>query len=306
MQWRCGTVTATSGATRHQVPDEEQSEKLRNIQIKIMRKYKTKTGDSMKNILYRIPHSWWEPVIWWLKRTKWSASGIGEMQEVANRGAHKCTWIEMLLLFQAQTGFRLDNRIDLWQQEQAFKSLINRIMQITKVKHHGKSISAQDYWFKASAINSCKYILGHARPGVCRRPVAEDAEWKQVASILHDAYDKQKEKAKFGTDYYAKFKIKAKNKWVSTALHLSYAMIDKFKNSKVFEGKKEATPSNEISKKLQGPCFFGHQTSSAMCLLKVARLRNGPHHDSSCDGAAYLALGCELDEGMLDVPVQQP
>ena len=42
-----------------------------------------------------------------------------------------------------------------------------------------------------------------------------------------------------------------------------------------------------------------------MCLLKIARLRNGPHHDSSCDGAAYLALGCELDEGMLDVPPAQ-
>ena len=43
-----------------------------------------------------------------------------------------------------------------------------------------------------------------------------------------------------------------------------------------------------------------------MALLKLARLRNGPHHDSSCDGAAYLALGCELDEGMRDVPMQQP
>jgi hypothetical protein len=43
-----------------------------------------------------------------------------------------------------------------------------------------------------------------------------------------------------------------------------------------------------------------------MALLKLARLRNGPHHDSSCDGAAYLALGCELDEGMLDVPTEQP
>ena len=39
--------------------------------------------------------------------------------------------------------------------------------------------------------------------------------------------------------------------------------------------------------------------------LKLARLRNGPHHDSSCDGAAYMALGCELDEGMLDVPTEQ-
>lgn len=31
-----------------------------------------------------------------------------------------------------------------------------------------------------------------------------------------------------------------------------------------------------------------------MALLKIARLRNGPHRDSSVDGAGYLALGAEL------------
>jgi len=33
-----------------------------------------------------------------------------------------------------------------------------------------------------------------------------------------------------------------------------------------------------------------------MALLKIARLRNGKHYDSSCDGAGYLALGAECDE----------
>ena len=33
-----------------------------------------------------------------------------------------------------------------------------------------------------------------------------------------------------------------------------------------------------------------------MALLKVARLRNGAHYDSSVDGAGYLALGAELAE----------
>lgn len=31
-----------------------------------------------------------------------------------------------------------------------------------------------------------------------------------------------------------------------------------------------------------------------MALLKIARLRNGPHHDSSADGIGYLAIGAEL------------
>jgi len=33
-----------------------------------------------------------------------------------------------------------------------------------------------------------------------------------------------------------------------------------------------------------------------MTLLKVARLRNGPHHDSGVDGAGYMALGAEMDQ----------
>jgi len=33
-----------------------------------------------------------------------------------------------------------------------------------------------------------------------------------------------------------------------------------------------------------------------MALLKIARLRNGPHEDSSIDGAAYLALGAEVSD----------
>lgn len=31
-----------------------------------------------------------------------------------------------------------------------------------------------------------------------------------------------------------------------------------------------------------------------MALLKIARLRNGPHADSSVDGCGYLALAAEL------------
>ena len=57
--------------------------------------------------------------------------------------------------------------------------------------------------------------------------------------------------------------------------------------------------------------YLGYPVSDAdvcrmMALLKIARLRNGKHYDSSCDGAGYMALGCELDEDMLDVPTEKP
>lgn len=45
--------------------------------------------------------------------------------------------------------------------------------------------------------------------------------------------------------------------------------------------------------------YTGHPITAAdvchmMSLLKIARLRNGPHADSSVDGAGYLALGAEM------------
>ncbi len=43
-----------------------------------------------------------------------------------------------------------------------------------------------------------------------------------------------------------------------------------------------------------GVAVSGRDVCNMMALLKVARLRNGPHSDSSIDGAGYLALGAEL------------
>jgi hypothetical protein len=47
--------------------------------------------------------------------------------------------------------------------------------------------------------------------------------------------------------------------------------------------------------------YLGHPIRPAdvcnmMALLKIARLRNGAHYDSSVDGAGYLALGAEMAE----------
>ena len=40
----------------------------------------------------------------------------------------------------------------------------------------------------------------------------------------------------------------------------------------------------------------GRDVCNMLALLKIARLRNGPHDDSSSDGAGYLALGAEVSE----------
>jgi hypothetical protein len=48
--------------------------------------------------------------------------------------------------------------------------------------------------------------------------------------------------------------------------------------------------------------YLGHPVRASdvcnmMALLKIARLRKGQHHDSSVDGAGYMALGAEMSEG---------
>jgi len=43
-----------------------------------------------------------------------------------------------------------------------------------------------------------------------------------------------------------------------------------------------------------GVAVSGRDVCNMMALLKVARLRNGSHEDSSVDGAGYLALGAEI------------
>jgi len=43
-----------------------------------------------------------------------------------------------------------------------------------------------------------------------------------------------------------------------------------------------------------GTHIEGRDVCHLMALLKLARLRNGPHDDSSVDACGYLALGAEL------------
>ena len=45
-----------------------------------------------------------------------------------------------------------------------------------------------------------------------------------------------------------------------------------------------------------GTHIEGRDVCHMMALLKLARLRNGPHDDSSVDACGYLALGAELSD----------
>ena len=88
----------------------------------------------------------------------------------------------------------MDSRLDRWQKEQAFKTLFCRILSLTRIKVNGKAMDSKSFWYKAAAINSCKYIIGQARQGICRRPLAPDADWARVVKHIHKAFVLHKEK----------------------------------------------------------------------------------------------------------------
>jgi hypothetical protein len=72
-------------------------------------------------------NEWWEPVVWWLSNTKWTASGLGNNCTV-NKNHMLATWVELALVFQIQTGVRLaPDSLDLRSQETIFRSIVKRI-----------------------------------------------------------------------------------------------------------------------------------------------------------------------------------
>ena len=70
---------------------------------------------------------WWEPVVWWLSNTQWTASGLGNNCTV-NKNHMLATWVELALVFQIKTGVRLaPDNLDLRSQETIFRSIVKRI-----------------------------------------------------------------------------------------------------------------------------------------------------------------------------------
>ena len=107
-----------------------------------------------------------------------------------NKALLKITWIELALAFQIQTGFRLaHDRLDLHEQERAFRGATKRIWNSTQVKCNGARQSTKEAWHPAPGIGSLKSIIGHARTGFCRRPVLDKETWHKVSIICLQAQD---------------------------------------------------------------------------------------------------------------------
>ena len=113
----------------------------------------------------------------------------------------------------------MDTRLDMWQRELAFKTLVCRVISLTRIKVQGKTMDSKSFWYKAAGINSCKYILGHARPGICRRPLAPDADWALVVKHIHKAFILNEEKTTMGVGYHPILTKSSSVKWTPSAIH---------------------------------------------------------------------------------------
>ena len=108
----------------------------------------------------------------------------------------------MVILFMMQTGFKVDKaNLDFHDQERAFKVVISKTFQMTKIKYKGTACTAKDLWAAAPFINATKVIVGHCRAGICRRPVIKDDEWAKVVRALIGLHAHSNTKEAMGVNY---------------------------------------------------------------------------------------------------------
>lgn len=136
-----------------------------------------------KRIKYRVPVECWERFAHWLASTNWSHSGLGPAPDESTSEQRRVTWLEMILLFQCQTGVRLRQyKPDLSDQEKLCRTLFTRIFKLSKCRINGQVADMKQSWFHGKFIDSVKPLIGHCRAGICRRPSVSNTLWQTVAS----------------------------------------------------------------------------------------------------------------------------
>ena len=149
---------------------------------------KFNTTDTVKHSVFHIPPSWWEPCIWWLRKCQWSKHGSTKWTGAENRLAMRITWMELVLAFQIQTGFKLPaHTLDLASQEKVFRTMVLRILKISKCTVGNINTGFKDAWMGPTYVGSTTVIIGHSRTGICRRPVLDNTVCNIIVDILKDA-----------------------------------------------------------------------------------------------------------------------
>jgi hypothetical protein len=220
-------------------------------------------------VKFYIPIEWWEPIVWWFSKQQWSAHGLGPFSEDANKAAHRITWLEMMLLFQIQTGYRLDpKQLDTLRQEHAFRTAATKIFSLTKFRMDNKAVTSKAFWAGAPFINAAKVVIGHARAGLCRRPIIDNSDWAHVVRCIIQAHEQGNTKETIGHGFNAPLRMPPTHKWIPSVLYEMNIEIEKRSNAR--KNQAEEVPHEDLQCSQtaptagvnEGPCHFGHQATS--------------------------------------------
>ena len=79
--------------------------------------------------------------------------------------------------------------------------MVSRVLKFAAVTQGGIATSFQDAWTVAPCIASVKPVTGHARAGLCRRPVYHDRIWEDVVKCLEAAHQQGGTKETLGVGH---------------------------------------------------------------------------------------------------------
>ena len=163
------------------------------------------------------------------------------------------TWVELALVFQIQTGVRLaPDHLDLRSQE----------------------ATAKYAWQPVSWSPASKPLIDHSRSGICRRPIVSNDIWKTGAGLLTAAHETGKSSETFGL--YRRVLIKAHG-----AANWKPAVLQEFNDAIAKAVKTQITKDTLADEAMgfehnNGPCHFGHASSSQRVNGREAWLKNPP------------------------------
>ena len=111
--------------------------------------------------MFWVQPQWWEPVIWWIRRTSWTEHDIKDRQGHYERAHRRRTWLEMCHAFQVQTGYHFPgDKLDLESQEKMFRYLCCKVSRGATFMQGPEVIPFRAAWNEAEGISSAKPIIG--------------------------------------------------------------------------------------------------------------------------------------------------
>ena len=115
-----------------------------------------------RTIMPTIPYNMWNPMVNWIKGTRWSDKSPDHNKRSDNT---QSTWIEMTLAFQLQTGYNiLGEDADLKEQSECFRAAFVKVMQKSSIHIDGNKMPYRKTFAPSDRIGSVRQPCSSAFP----------------------------------------------------------------------------------------------------------------------------------------------